>query len=179
MEGLMPIWMLNSFRLKKREYYADFVITPLMTLVVAFYSLADGLSQRWLGEFALGWMAWTLYEYLVHRFVLHEMALFREVHGLHHANQLEYVALHPLATLAIYLGFVLAFGVGSSPIMVGFSLGYIYYSAVHTSYHYLRINASSWWYKGDQRHVLHHRYGNVCYGVSTGAWDRLFRTERA
>lgn len=173
----MPAWIVSFFRLTRREYFADFFITPPLTLVFAIYSLRHGFGALWIPEAALGWCAWTFYEYAVHRWALHGLPLFSDVHALHHRNQKDYIALPPWATLAVYAAFWMVFGIGSSAVIIGFSVGYIVYSALHTAFHYAAIAPAGWLARGDRRHHLHHRFDSVCFGVTTGFWDRLFGTE--
>lgn len=174
---MMPAWMLAFFRLTRREYFADFFITPPITVAFAIYSLSHGFGPLWLAEFAAGWVAWTFYEYALHRWGLHELPFLRDMHDLHHRNQKDYIAVPPWATLAIYAGFWLIFGMRSSAFMVGFSVGYIVYAAMHTAFHHALVGKGEWLYPMKQRHVAHHRDGTVCYGVTISFWDRLFGTE--
>jgi sterol desaturase/sphingolipid hydroxylase (fatty acid hydroxylase superfamily) len=165
------------FRRTRPEYYADFFITPPLTALFACLSLRHGFNLSWIVAFAVGWAVWSFYEYALHRWGLHEAPLLRDVHRLHHRNQRDYLAFHPGATLAAYAALWLVFGVHSSAVMVGFSTGYIVYAALHTAFHYARIGEGHPLYRARMRHVAHHRFDDVCYGVTTGFWDRLFRTE--
>lgn len=167
----------DLFRLTKREYFADFFITPPLTLVFAIYSMMHSWGPWWIPQLFLGIFLWSFYEYALHRWVLHGVPLFADIHALHHRNQKDYIAVPPCMTLLSYAGFWVLFGMRSSALMVGFSVGYIIYSSTHTAFHYLRFEEGSWLFAGDQRHVKHHRYEDVCYGVTNSFWDRLFRTE--
>lgn len=175
----MSSWIVALFRLTRREYFADFFITPPLTLVFAVYSIRHGFGVLWIPELLAGWIFWTFYEYAVHRWALHGLPLFSDVHALHHRNQKDYIALPPSVTLVAYASAWLIFGMRSSAFMVGFSLGYIVYSILHTAFHYAPIAPGGWLARGDRRHHLHHRFDNVCFGVTTGLWDRLFGTEKA
>jgi sterol desaturase/sphingolipid hydroxylase (fatty acid hydroxylase superfamily) len=166
----------DLFRLSRREYFADFFITPPITLCLAVVSVLNSFSVWWLPLFAAGLLTWTFYEYVVHRWVSHALPVFKYLHGLHHAAQKDYIALHPAATLAIYAAFWLAFGSGSSAFMVGFSVGYIIYATLHTLFHYARIERGGLLFAAKQRHALHHRIDSVNFGVSSGLWDAVFGT---
>jgi sterol desaturase/sphingolipid hydroxylase (fatty acid hydroxylase superfamily) len=166
------------FRLSKREYFADFLITPPITAVLLALSVLHGFSALWLVEFAIGVAAWTLYEYAVHRWLLHRVWLFRDLHNLHHAIQKDYIATHPVATVALYAGFWLAFGASYSAMAVGFSVGYVVYSFMHTAFHHARITAGNPLFGLKRRHALHHAFDDKNYGVSTSLWDRAFGTEK-
>lgn len=173
-----PAWLVGLFRLSRREYYLDFWITPPLTALLAWHSIrAGGFSAAWVAEFVAGWLIWTLYEYVLHRFVLHGLPIGRDVHALHHRNQLDYIAQPPWLTVATYGLFWSVLGVRSSALMIGFSTGYVAYAVAHTLFHYAHFTPGSLLWRMDQRHVAHHRYGRVCYGVTVDWWDRLFRTE--
>lgn len=175
---MTPAWLLKLVRLTRREYFADFWITPPITLALSYVSITHGFGLLWLAAFAVGAIGWTLYEYAAHRWISHKMAVMRDLHALHHKNQRDYIALHPLATIATYGAFWALFGIHSSALMVGFSFGYIAYSVLHTAFHYSGLIAG-WFPRLKARHVAHHRYHGVNYGVTTGLWDRAFGTEAA
>jgi sterol desaturase/sphingolipid hydroxylase (fatty acid hydroxylase superfamily) len=172
----MQAW-LNLFRRTPREYYADFFITAPITVVLLVLSLVDP-DVFWPARFGLGVMMWTFYEYATHRWISHRLMFFREAHALHHIAQRDYIALHPAATLLLYIAFWALFGFGYGAVSVGFSVGYVFYSAAHTAFHYATIEPGHFLYGLKMRHVLHHR-ANVNFGVTTSLWDRAFRTEGA
>ncbi len=166
------------FRLSRREYYADFFVTPPLTVVMAAASLSDGISAAWCLAFVLGAFLWTFYEYAAHRWIAHRIWVFRDAHKLHHARQRDYIALHPAATLASYAAIWAVFGVHSSAAMVGFSGGYIAYSVAHTLFHYASIREGSPLFAAARRHALHHRFAATNFGVTTPLWDAVFGTLR-
>jgi sterol desaturase/sphingolipid hydroxylase (fatty acid hydroxylase superfamily) len=174
----MSDWALAFFRLTRREYFADFFITPPVTIALACVSLYHSASVWWPPLFIAGVFAWTFYEYATHRWVAHRIWFFKQAHGLHHQHQKEYIAVHPLATIAAYVGFWLVLGFKSSAFMVGFSTGYIAYSVAHTLFHYATIVEGGWLFPAKRRHALHHRNDKVNFGVTTALWDVVFRTHR-
>lgn len=176
MKRVVKQWALAAFRLSRCEYFADFFITPPITLALAIVSIRNSFSAWWLLLVAAGMLTWTLYEYALHRWVLHHAWFFRDMHDLHHARQKDYIAVHPALTVATYAAFWLVFGVRASAFMVGFSAGYVIYATLHTALHYARIDTASWLYAAKRRHALHHRVDDVNFGVSTSLWDRLFGT---
>lgn len=170
----MEVW-LSLFRRTHREYYADFFITPPITLMLLWLSLA-GADWIWPIWFGVGILLWTFYEYVAHRFISHSVPWFREAHALHHNAQRDYISLHPAVTLAIYGLFWMIFGFGTSALSVGFSTGYVFYSFSHTAFHYAKIEPGHFLYALKMRHALHHR-ADVNFGVTTSLWDRVFRSE--
>lgn len=174
----MPAWMLSWFRLSKREYYADFLITPPVTAVYAIYAWEKSSNATaFIGMFILGWLLWTFYEYILHRYILHAFFFFRNQHDMHHDDAKDYIGLPPWGTVFNYLAFYFMFGIHSNALMVGFSTGYIMYAVLHTIVHYKRIRKTDRLWNLYRRHCLHHTIGNVNYGVTLSVWDRLFRTE--
>jgi sterol desaturase/sphingolipid hydroxylase (fatty acid hydroxylase superfamily) len=169
----MNAW-LNLFRRTPREYFADFFITPPITLGLLIVSL-QGFDLWWPVKFAGGMLIWSFYEYMAHRFIAHRVPYFREAHALHHQAQRDYISLHPIMSLAMYGAFWMLFGFGSGAISVGFSTGYVVYSFAHTAFHYATIEPGHFMYGLKMRHVLHHR-ADCNYGVVTGFWDRIFGT---
>lgn len=167
---------MRVVKLTKREYYADFFITPPITLALIIVSIGHGISTLWCAELITGFLGWSIYEYVFHRWVLHRVWFFRDLHELHHTKQTDYIALHPALTLILYCAIWSIFGFSSSAVMIGFSIGYIIYSIVHTCFHHATIEPGHWLYGLKMRHVAHHRT-NVNFGVTTGLWDRLFNSE--
>jgi sterol desaturase/sphingolipid hydroxylase (fatty acid hydroxylase superfamily) len=175
---IMETKFLDFFRLTKTEYFADFFITLPLTMVLAWFSMRESFGWLWIAELISGMFLWTLYEYIIHRWVSHGIPIFKEAHALHHDNPKDYIAIPPWATLLSYLAFWLVLGFNSSAFMVGFSTGYIIYSALHSSFHYYQFKSSSMLRGALSRHILHHRYNDAFYGVSTGLWDRVFKTNK-
>lgn len=167
---------LRLFRLTKLEYYADFFITPPFTIALLVVSIQSGISALWFAELVLGLISWSLYEYVLHRWILHHAWIFRDIHEMHHSKQSDYNGIHPAITLVLYAALWAMFGFGSSPLMIGFTTGYIAYSILHTLFHYARIDSGHWLYKAKMRHVAHHRR-DVNFGVTTSIWDRRFGSE--
>lgn len=174
---MLPPKIELLFRLNRAEYYADFLITPPFTSLMLYLSLSNGMSLYWVVAFAAGAASWTLYEYILHRWLLHGAPFVRDVHALHHANQRDYIALHPLATLAVYGALWLIFGLHSIVAMVGFSVGYVAYSILHTAFHYARIGDRHPLFALKRHHAIHHRHDDANFGVTTTIWDTAFGTK--
>ena len=133
-----------------------------------------------LGLFSLGVLAWTILEYLLHRFAFHGFA----PHWEHHEQPTDPVfSVAPLslslsASAVLFALFSLAAGSlpAGAAILAGVIAGYIAYEAVH-----LRIHSPA---AGGpllralrKRHYYHHFASNhVCYGVTSPLWDVIFRT---
>lgn len=174
-----PAALVSLFRLTRCEYFADFFITPPITLALAGVSLMHNFGWVWVLEFVLGLLFWTFYEYATHRWLLHGFPFWQDVHKLHHDNQRDYVAMPPWATLTLYMSMWLIFGFRASSFAVGFSCGYVIYAALHTAFHYRTTRPGDWLFNLHRRHSLHHIFEQSNFGVSVSWWDKLFGTERA
>jgi sterol desaturase/sphingolipid hydroxylase (fatty acid hydroxylase superfamily) len=145
---------------------------------------------------ALGLLAWTLVEYVLHRFVFHFSPrnpppwLHRLVflfHGIHHAQPWDKTRLVmpppvsiPLAVLFYWLFGALAAACGSpawlAPVFAAFLAGYLIYDLLHYATHHLPMAGPvGRWLK---RHHLRHHYvtPNERFGVSSPLWDLVLRT---
>lgn len=174
-------------RPSKLAYYTDLVVYPAVIAGLA----AAGLTRttwpkcsEWLCFAALGFAAWTLLEYLLHRAVLHRDTHFAPMHGQHHAAPLAFIGTPPWVSIPVlsacvllplwwWTGFNVADGFG-----VGVMLGYWWYGVVHhVIHHHAHRPSSSYFQTLRAWHLRHHyspRSGN--FGVTTAVWDHLFGT---
>ncbi len=137
-----------------------------------------------------GLIFWTLFEYLMHRFVFHfepkskfgKRAHFI-FHGVHHDYPKDSMRLvmPPIASLtfsAIIFSifwmfmpekFIYAF-------FSGFWTGYLFYDIGHFAMHHFNIN-NKYWLKIKKNHMLHHyKDEHHGFGVSMPFWDKIFNT---
>jgi sterol desaturase/sphingolipid hydroxylase (fatty acid hydroxylase superfamily) len=130
--------------------------------------------------FALGVLAWTMIEYLLHRLAFHGFA----PHCEHHAAPTDPVFivsplwLSLLASAVLLAAFSLAAGslAAGASILAGVIAGYLAYELIH-----LRIHSPA---AGGpilralrKRHYYHHFANDqVCYGVTSPFWDWVFRS---
>jgi sterol desaturase/sphingolipid hydroxylase (fatty acid hydroxylase superfamily) len=173
-------------------------ITPLVLyLPVVAYSLYFAAWREELPSlliialFVVGWLIWTLLEYVIHRFVFHYepktrlgKALHFVVHGVHHdyPNDASRLVMPPLVSIPLavffYILFAFVFGQFCPPIMAGLISGYIFYDSLHYATHHFAMRKGVWsWLK--QYHLRHHfQDDHAGYGVSSPLWDYVFRTNR-
>ncbi|CAN5696447.1 hypothetical protein BH10ACT3_BH10ACT3_09270 [soil metagenome] len=138
---------------------------------------------------ALGAFMWTLAEYLLHRFAMHELrgkGLMSREHLEHHVlSTWSFSYLHLLSwtgmllvgtILWLPLGWVLAGPIAGIAAVVGWAFGYFFYEAQHAAAH-LRPPSGRY---GDwlRHHHFHHHFGHPManHGVSTWWWDKVFGT---
>jgi sterol desaturase/sphingolipid hydroxylase (fatty acid hydroxylase superfamily) len=173
--------------LSKTAYYADFAVyVALLAPLLVIAALDPDWSDRmkWLAAFLAGVALWTLLEYLLHRFVLHQMPTFSDMHALHHQSPRAFVGTPTWLSVSVLwlVFFVPAWRALSlnlaSGLIAGVMFGFLWYGILHHTIHHrrprflaARLTASI------HRHLRHHyseRPGN--FGVTTQLWDLLFGT---
>ncbi len=145
--------------------------------------------------FLAGVAAWTLLEYLLHRWVFHfepradselQQDLSFLVHGVHHDYPYdpERLVMPPVVAVVIALavGFGLHAGLGPRlfpPVFSGLVAGYLWYDLTHYAVHHLR-QSTALGRMQRRNHYLHHfRHPDRLFGVTTPFWDFVFRTHLA
>jgi sterol desaturase/sphingolipid hydroxylase (fatty acid hydroxylase superfamily) len=176
-------WILRVSE-SKVNYWATYVVdTALMIFFVAWD--AERLNLSALGIvvlFVLGVAAWTLTEYVFHRWVYHfGFAIARAGHEKHHEEPTAYLAMPAFVTPLLFLppqliaaGYYKAHGVSS--LLGGFFFGYIAYSFMHHSLHHYKLRYA-WFRHLQSAHRIHHALPETNYGVTMRFWDRVFGTE--
>jgi len=149
--------------------------------------IATALSL--VAAFVGGFLLWNLFEYLLHRFAMHELhgkGIMSREHLNHHiAAGWTFSYLHLLSwTGMLLVGFVLwmplgwvtvslAFGV---TVAVGWTAGYFFYEFQHARSHLRapRTRYQSWL----RKHHFHHHFGHPMsnHGVTGIVWDWAFGT---
>jgi len=170
------------------------VVPFLIWFPVAVGTIALGVRRgiaapTLVGLVAVGWAAWTLVEYVLHRWAFHWeprnprlRELLHPVHHAHHEAQgRDRVVAHPLFSAALALVFFGLFRLllgapAVFPFFGGFALGYLVYELIHYRAHFsrprTRVGSSL-----RRRHLQHHfARSDRWYGVSSPIWDYVFRT---
>ncbi|HLZ00558.1 MAG TPA: sterol desaturase family protein [Bradyrhizobium sp.] len=159
------------------RHFGDFVTIPLA--ILTFAGLA-GLSRLYL--VVVGLLAWTLVEYLMHRFVFHHFPLARHLHQLHHDHPADPDSERSsLSTPLVVAPFaLLSLGIAGvedgSAILAGLLAGYLIFIAVHHAVHRWPVNPRSPLYSIKLRHLVHHHLEDCNFGVTTGFWDVICRS---
>jgi len=140
--------------------------------------------------FAGGVAFWSIFEYLLHRFVFHytPKGPFQErlvflFHGVHHQYPNDKERLVMPVTLSLLIA-ALLFAVFNWLLgdfvwgfFSGFTAGYLAYDMTHYSIHHFNRPQTPWLATLWKRHLDHHfRDTNKGYGVSSPFWDRVFGT---
>lgn len=123
-----------------------------------------------------GIAAWSLAEYLIHRFVLHRRdSRFWPSHMTHHRE--------PLADVGVPFYVSIPLGIGLAVIggyfFLGAFLAYVAYVALHEGLHRWKIESGHPLYNLKARHDLHHQGFHANYGVTSPLWDVVFGTYKS
>jgi sterol desaturase/sphingolipid hydroxylase (fatty acid hydroxylase superfamily) len=164
---------------------ADLALYSLSVLGLggALWAWAPLPVWQWMLIALLGYLLWGLLEYLLHRFVLHRVQPFRAMHEQHHMRPLARIGTPTMVSVPLFALFLFLPAwamVGLWPacaLTLGLLSGYLAYAAVHHACHHGRRRHA--WARHQRRwHARHHHRSGPpgCYGVSHGAWDRLFGT---
>lgn len=168
-------------------FYAPFVAILVWLSLTALRPLTAG------GMALLGYLIWTLTEYLGHRYLFHAefpgawgARIHLLIHGVHHdhPNDPLRLVMPPLLSAPIMLAALLIGGLMfgfplAYPALLGFMIGYLAYDMVHYYVHHAepktRLGRSL-----RRTHMLHHfRDHERGFGVSAPWWDKVFRTEHS
>jgi 4-hydroxysphinganine ceramide fatty acyl 2-hydroxylase len=165
---------------------------PVVVLCVYWSFWHQHLSVLTISEFlVVGLLIWTLFEYLMHRYVFHfeaESRLARRfhfiAHGSHHEhpNDVSRMATPPVVSLPVaallYLMSALIFGRFGQAVGAGLGLGYIAYETIHYASHHFKMKRAI--LRGLKKNHLAHHYqdDHAGYGVSSPLWDYVFGAAR-
>lgn len=186
----------QRIRLFKSERLERFTLISPRTFAAAWAMLLPAIAWAgWgavdpaggLGLVLAGLGVWTLFEYVMHRYMFHldtDVPVLKWfvflMHGNHHdAPNDPLRSLMPLSAsvpiAAVIWGvFALLLGTPGTWLFLGFMIGYVIYDVVHYACHH-------WSMKGKlgsvlKRHHMRHHYvdedGN--YSISAIFWDRVF-----
>ena len=163
--------------------------------LVSAYVIYKGVSahglQGWqiLALFVGGYFAFTLVEYLMHRFLFHmdestetRKRVVYTMHGVHHDHprDKDRLAMPVPLSLAIAFVFFLLFRLLMGDLVFGFLPGFLMGYAIYLGIHYM-VHAIQppknffkilWVHHG----IHHYKQQERAFGVSTPFWDHVFRT---
>lgn len=141
----------------------------------------------WAAALGGGLLAWSLFEYGLHRVLMHSRIkkLWELLHQEHHQmRQMEdpsHRLLHPLVPVAV---FALVTWGGTAPAglvagAVGFWMGYLAYEVIHWTHHHptlaMKLTRYRYFESRLRFHYDHHfRHPRANYGFTSALWDRVF-----
>lgn len=136
-----------------------------------------------------GFMAFTLVEYLMHRYVFHLTPTTEKrekfaytVHGVHHdyPKDKDRLAMPIPLSLALSTGFFFLFqfimGVNVFGFLPGFLMGYAYYLWIHYMVHAFQPPKNFWKVLWVHHGIHHYKDPGNAFGVSSPFWDLVFGT---
>ncbi|MCH9632142.1 MAG: hypothetical protein S4CHLAM6_04710 [Chlamydiae bacterium] len=142
-----------------------------------------------LGIFFIGYVSWTVAEYLLHRFFFHITTdkhpflgkISHTVHGVHHEQPSDFkrMFMPPVPAtifMAVFFGvFYLLLNTKVFVFLPGFLFGYLSYAYTHFKVHQSKAPKKLKWLW--IHHLKHHYQDETkAYGVSSPFWDLIFRT---
>ena len=135
-----------------------------------------------------GLLFWTLFEYLMHRYVFHFITdnirgkkFVYTLHGVHHEypRDRERLFMPPVPSLVISSlilgGMYLVIGYYALSFFPGFMVGYILYGTMHYAIHSIApppFMKALW----RNHHLHHYKFPEKGFGVSSVLWDHIFGT---
>ena len=168
------------------NYWFGYVANILLVVWLVSHAFPRGhaaLGRFELAAFAVtGLLAWTLAEWLLHRFIYHQWTSFLTAgHAMHHDDPRALIGVPwYLTAVAIVLLFeLLAIPLRSSStgVVMGFAwLGYIFYCALHHGSHHWR-GQRGWLKRMKRHHLIHHAHADYNWGFTTPLWDLVFGTD--
>ena len=179
--------LLRSLSQSRANYWLSYVVDFSCPVLFAYLGMHH--QPTWT-SLLVGWVfgvfVFTLVEYSIHRWLLHDpRSILFQAHEAHHLHPEKPSAfLFPasfVVLMPIWLLLVLVLRIpGASFFLCGFSGAYFYYGALHHFEHTTRINQIPFrWLQGRwAAHSVHHKRDNRNYGVMTSFWDYVFKTHQ-
>lgn len=169
-------------------------VTPIVVFVpVIVWTIVLSFSAVPLIEtllvFVAGVLAWTLTEYVIHRWAFHmhpTTKLGKQVHFLVHGIHHDYprdstrLVMPLLVSIPLAVVFFFAFKMVVTPhhyaLFAGFLMGYVSYDSIHYATHHFPMTTRIGRFLKEY-HMKHHFLDeHTGYGVSNPLWDFVFNT---
>jgi sterol desaturase/sphingolipid hydroxylase (fatty acid hydroxylase superfamily) len=147
-------------------YFGELIFA--IAVAIGLLAITPFRSSTAILLFCCGVVAWTLAEYITHRFVLHAIAPAQ--HRIHHARPQDAV---DKIFWQIWLAFAVVYLTTAGVVLAGSLFAYAWYLFVHYCVHHNPAILPPSLLK---HHLDHHKFANRNYGVSTKLWDRAFGT---
>jgi len=162
-------------------------IMLFMFLISVYFSVVLVLQlTHWFfltSLFLAGWFIWTFFEYILHRFWMHNAGHSRSVmsdrHHHHHTHptDIKVTAIQRVGLFLITIAFGLLSVYMHSCFMVlsGVVFGFAGYTMMHWTLH--QRWSAKLFPRLQRFHIYHHcKFPDTCYGISVCWWDLLFKT---
>ena len=178
-------------RLTRTHIALPISIFILFSIGLIYYGITHSFINvlEAVGLFLLGWLIFSLLEYMAHRFVFHmdtdtpaKARIQYTFHGNHHdyPKDKERLAMPPIVSvfIASFLFFVfkLIFGQFVFGVVAGLLFGYAMYLFVHYAVHAFAPPKNFLKELWIHHSIHHYKDPNVAYGVSSPLWDYILGT---
>jgi len=176
-----------SIEHSKPAYWADFFLYGVSMVLLAVLLVTHTPPTQGLGTAliaALGFVSWSLIEYVLHRLVLHELPVFKDWHAAHHERPGALICT-PTVLSAILIGTVIFMPAlwilslwHAIALTFGVLVGYLVYAITHHGIHHWKTN-NGWLRQRKYWHALHHKPTGrgAFYGVTSSFWDHVFGSD--
>jgi sterol desaturase/sphingolipid hydroxylase (fatty acid hydroxylase superfamily) len=163
---------------------------PLSAFLLYYYysTVKDSLVQTTV-LFIVGFVVWTLTEYILHRYIFHwinesefSKKFHYAVHGIHHdyPKDKTRLVMPPVPSVIIatlfFLLFRLFLGMHVYAFFGGFLMGYLTYGMIHYSVHAIRPPKNRLAILWEHHNKHHFSTPDKAFGVSSLLWDIVFGT---
>lgn len=191
----------ESIRMFKSDFLENFskvhwTIPMFAYLPVVLYFayraifVAGTSALQFIGFFLIGLVAWSMFEYILHRWIFHyvpkakwALRLHFIFHGVHHDYPNDVKRLVMPLSVSIPLAFGVYFALYAFmppvylyPFFSAFVLGYVFYDTAHYALHHFNFKGE-FWKKIKKHHMLHHYSDSTKgFGVSSELWDKIFNS---
>jgi len=162
---------------------------PIIALMLYFGNAYKGLTiSSEILFFAGGALFWSLFEYIMHRYLFHMIAdskraqkFIYTLHGVHHEypRDKERLFMPPVPSLiiaaVIFMSMYAVLGWSALSFFPGFLFGYIMYGSMHFAIHAFappKMMKALW----RNHHLHHYKCPDKGFGVSSVLWDVVFKT---
>jgi sterol desaturase/sphingolipid hydroxylase (fatty acid hydroxylase superfamily) len=180
----MAITLKTIWSVVRSEVVINRTRLILFTVTPALLPLGAIAFMQWIPMplakyffFTKGWVAWTLTEYCLHRWGYHKTRG-RQCHAGESAikNRNQFVGMSSLSVVPMGAGL---WTLWSAPVWVtyfsGWMCGLSLYWMMHQVLH--RPMGAKLFTGMVRRHIWHHCANpDLCFGISTTLWDRIFKT---
>lgn len=163
-----------------------------VVLIFAYKGIVepDMTVLMFVGMFIVGLISWTLFEYVLHRWIFHyvpkakwALRLHFIFHGVHHdyPNDVKRLVMPLSVSIPLALGVYFALRAFMPPVYLypffsAFVLGYVFYDTVHYALHHFNFKGEVW-KKIKKHHMLHHYSDSTKgFGVSSELWDKVLNS---
>lgn len=182
----VPRTFLQAVSESRFNYGAAYVVDLTCAVLFGYLGVREHASWPWAAlSWIIGAMLFSLAEYSIHRWLLHNpKSFFFPLHAAHHEHPDQPAGFFFFTSIVVLsvIWLMLRFGFRyreAGFLISGFAAAYFYYGVLHHVEHTTRINQIPfrWLQKRWAEHSVHHRLDATNFGVTTSFWDHVFKTQ--